>query len=70
MREVEERTYEEIAEVMSCSLGTVRSRLARARDALKCAYNGFDESYFDKTAQERRAADELHKGKKTHVGQS
>ena len=70
LREVEERTYEEIAEIMSCSIGTVRSRLARAREALKCAYNGYDESYFDKTAHERRAADELHKGKKTHVGQS
>lgn len=31
LREVEELTYEEIAEVQRCPVGTVRSRLARAR---------------------------------------
>jgi RNA polymerase sigma-70 factor (ECF subfamily) len=34
LREVEELTYDEIAEVQGCPLGTVRSRLARARGAL------------------------------------
>lgn len=33
LREVEELTYEEIAEVQGCPVGTVRSRLARARSA-------------------------------------
>jgi RNA polymerase sigma-70 factor (ECF subfamily) len=33
LREVEDFSYEEIARVQSCPLGTVRSRLARARAA-------------------------------------
>ena len=35
MREIEGRTYEEIAESLNCSLGTVKSRLSRARNYLK-----------------------------------
>lgn len=34
LREVEDLTYEEIAQVVGCQVGTVRSRLARARAAL------------------------------------
>ena len=34
LREVEELTYEEIAQAQGCPVGTVRSRLARARCAL------------------------------------
>jgi RNA polymerase sigma-70 factor (ECF subfamily) len=34
LREVEELTYDEIASVQSCPIGTVRSRLARARSAM------------------------------------
>jgi RNA polymerase sigma-70 factor (ECF subfamily) len=35
LRDIEELSYEEIAEVMETSLGTVKSRLMRGRDALK-----------------------------------
>ena len=34
LREVEELTYQEIATVQACPVGTVRSRLARARSAM------------------------------------
>lgn len=43
LREVEDYSYEEIAEIMQCSIGTVRSRLSRARGALKRCYNGYKE---------------------------
>jgi RNA polymerase sigma-70 factor (ECF subfamily) len=35
LRDLEEMSYEEIAEVLQVSLGTVKSRLTRGRDALK-----------------------------------
>lgn len=35
LRDIEEMSYEQIAEVMSVSLGTVKSRLVRGRDALR-----------------------------------
>ncbi|GAB6157919.1 sigma-70 family RNA polymerase sigma factor [Desulfotomaculum varum] len=35
MREIQELSYEEIADILGCSLGTVKSRLSRARQALK-----------------------------------
>lgn len=34
LREIEGLSYEEIAEIMNCPLGTVRSRIFRARDAI------------------------------------
>jgi predicted RNA polymerase sigma factor len=35
LRDLEEMSYEEIAEVLQISLGTVKSRLTRGRQALK-----------------------------------
>ena len=34
LREVDGLSYEEIAQVMNCPIGTVRSRIFRARDAI------------------------------------
>ncbi len=34
LREIDGLSYEEIAQVMDCSIGTVRSRIFRARDAI------------------------------------
>lgn len=35
LRELDGLSYEEIAEVMDCPVGTVRSRFFRARDAVE-----------------------------------
>lgn len=35
LRDIEELSYEQISEIMGISLGTVKSRLVRGRDALK-----------------------------------
>ncbi len=41
LRDLEEMSYEEIAEVMNVSLGTVKSRLTRGREALKRRLTGY-----------------------------
>ena len=43
LRDLEEMSYEEIAEVMEVSLGTVKSRLTRGRDALRKRLAGYVE---------------------------
>jgi RNA polymerase sigma-70 factor (ECF subfamily) len=41
LRDLEEMSYEEIAEVTDVSLGTVKSRLTRGRDALRRRLTGY-----------------------------
>ena len=43
LKELEELTYEEIAETLGISMGTVKSRIARARDELKKLMQRFRE---------------------------
>lgn len=39
LREIEGYSYEEVARMLGCSLGTVKSRLSRAREAMKRRVN-------------------------------
>jgi RNA polymerase sigma-70 factor (ECF subfamily) len=41
LRDIEEMSYEEIAEVLAISLGTVKSRITRGRDALRKKLAGY-----------------------------
>lgn len=43
LKELEELSYEEIAETLDISIGTVKSRIARAREELKKLMNNFRE---------------------------
>ena len=49
LRHVEGLAYEEMAEVLAVSLGTVKSRLARGRDQLRKALGPMLDEYFEKT---------------------
>ena len=48
LRELEGLSYEEISEVMACPIGTVRSRIFRAREAIAEKLRPFLESTVDK----------------------
>jgi RNA polymerase sigma-70 factor (ECF subfamily) len=46
LRDVQDLSYEEIAQVIGCSLGTVKSRLNRARRALRDKLSAERELFF------------------------
>lgn len=48
LRELEGMSYEEISEVMACPLGTVRSRIFRAREAIAEKLRPFFDTQVDK----------------------
>jgi len=41
LRDLEDMSYEQIAEVLAISLGTVKSRITRGRDALRKKLAGY-----------------------------
>lgn len=51
LRELEGHSYEELAEILKCPVNTVKSRLNRAREALKEAYTRY---YGDRAGRRRR----------------
>lgn len=71
LRDIEGLSYEEIAEVLQISLGTVKSRLIRGREALKKRLEGFVQEMNssrggDSAACTRQAAPNLHEANKPH----
>jgi len=47
LREIDDLTYEEISEVLGCSVGTVKSRLFRARNRLQVLLRSFYQTWFE-----------------------
>jgi RNA polymerase sigma-70 factor (ECF subfamily) len=58
LRDLEEMSYEEIAEIMQTSLGTVKSRLTRGREALKRRLMGYVREVGSELGLERPDNDE------------
>lgn len=54
LREIQGLSYEEIAQVMECSVGTVKSRLSRARLALRDVLESFGTRYGFPASNSRR----------------
>jgi RNA polymerase sigma-70 factor (ECF subfamily) len=55
LRELEGMSYEEIASVMECPIGTIRSRIFRAREAIDAAIGPLlDETSDEESGHERR----------------
>jgi RNA polymerase sigma-70 factor (ECF subfamily) len=48
LREIEGLNYEEIADMMNCPIGTVRSRIFRAREAVSLTVKPMLEKHTDK----------------------
>jgi len=63
LREVEELSYRDIASITGTPVGTVMSRLSRARDALRRLWHG-------EAAKEANAANGTNAPKSTNVGET
>ena len=59
LRVVEERSYDEIAGIMDLKVGTVKSRLARAREKLKKILLQSGNGFFGENVKENRKEDAL-----------
>lgn len=57
LRVIEERSYDEIAEILDLKVGTVKSRLARAREKLKKLLLQDGNDFFSFTVQKDREED-------------
>jgi RNA polymerase sigma-70 factor (ECF subfamily) len=66
LRDIEDLSYEEIAEVMQVSLGTVKSRLVRGREALKKRL----QLYIEKAGEELGSRPERKQNSRAESGQA
>jgi RNA polymerase sigma-70 factor (ECF subfamily) len=70
LRDLEDMSYEEIAEVLEISLGTVKSRLTRGRDALRQRLAPYVREVGDELGLTAPTQDNKHDNKKQREDRS